>query len=82
MLSWGDALLVLAGAFLAAHLLTDARRMVQVLGLRHTKYHTLDPCSRCGALGASIREAWWEIVTLGALVGHFIVSGEIGLLPG
>ena len=75
-MAWGvsDALLLLAGAFLAVHLLTDARRMLQVLRLQHSrKAHKPSvsfSCPRCEGLGAGVKEAWWEVATLVALVGH------------
>ncbi len=72
-----DGLLVVAGVFLIVHLATDARRMVQVLRYqRHVKYHSLDPCPRCEMVGAGVKEAWWEIITIVALVGHVITTGE------
>jgi hypothetical protein len=67
-----EELLLLALGFLFIHLLTDARRMVQVLRRRHSKYHGLDPCPRCEATSAGIKEAWWEVITFVALVGHLI----------
>jgi hypothetical protein len=71
-----DGLLWLAGAFLFVHLLTDARRMVQVLRLRHSrkahKPRSGIPCQRCKGVDAGIKEAWWEVATLVALVGHLI----------
>lgn len=84
MLSWflTDGLLIAAGVFLTVHLLTDARRMVQVLRYqRHAttttaSAHTL-LCARCGMIKEGVKEAWWEIATLAALLGHFILSGEL-----
>lgn len=73
----GSALLILASVFLAVHLLTDARRMVQVLRMRHFPDALKGACSHCDEFTAGVKEAWWEVATLGALVGHFILSGEI-----
>ena len=79
-MEWGfsDALLILAGTFLALHLLTDARRMLQVLRLQHSrKAHKLGvtfSCTRCEGLGTGVKEAWWEVLTLVALVGHIIMD--------
>jgi hypothetical protein len=88
-----DGLLILATVFLAVHLLTDARRMVQVLRLGHNRYHntgvgirltephptrvsitTPDPCPRCRGVEMGIKEAWWEVVTFVALVGHLVMD--------
>ncbi len=71
---WSELLALVALAFLAIHLLTDARRMGQVLRLQHSrkghKKSTDLTCPRCEMVGAGVKEAWWEIATLVALVGH------------
>jgi hypothetical protein len=68
-----DGLILLAGAFLFFHLLTDARRMVQVLRLEHFQAGHWSPtttCFKCDRVRGGVKEAWWEVITLGALVGH------------
>ena len=70
----GAITVALAIAFLAGHLVTDARRMIKVLRWGHTRYHDLNPCPRCKALGAGVKEAWWEIVTLAILIGHVVLD--------
>ncbi len=78
-----DILIVLALVFLGLHLLTDARRLAQVLKIQHDrKVHRLNlvlpsmpmPCSRCGAWDASLKEAWWEVLTFVVLVGHITLD--------
>ena len=82
-MSLSDILVVLALVFLGLHLLTDARRMVQMLKAQHSRSaHRMNlvlpepvvPCSRCDAVGVSVREAWWEILTFVALVGHITLD--------
>ena len=76
MLPISELLALVALAFLAIHLLTDARRMVQVLKQRHSrKSHEANVsfgCLRCKQVGAGIKEAWWEVATFVALIGHII----------
>jgi hypothetical protein len=65
-----DGLLILAGAFLFVHLLTDARRMVQVLKYRHFPGAIKGACDHCTEVKAGLKEAWWEVATFVALIGH------------
>lgn len=80
-----DILVVLALVFLGLHLLTDARRLVQVLRTQHSrKAHKINliapigqplmPCPRCGATADTLKEAWWEVLTFIALVGHITLD--------
>jgi len=70
-MSLSDILVVLALVFLSLHLLTDARRMVQVLRTQHTR--TM-PCPRCGVAVDTLKEAWWEVLTFIVLVGHITLD--------
>jgi hypothetical protein len=68
-----DSLLILAGAFLFVHLLTDARRMVQVLRIKHFPAgheYSETTCHRCTKVEEGLKEAWWEVATFVALIGH------------
>ncbi len=67
-----EFLLWTAVLFLGAHLLTDARRMVQVVRRNHsTKNFNGAPCPGCrNDIDDGIKEAWWEAITMAALIGH------------
>lgn len=70
-----EALALLATVFLIVHLLTDARRMVQVLRREHKHRQSYSkppafPCPRCAEWNAGLKEAWWKVATLVALAGH------------
>ena len=85
MFNISEVLVVLALVFLGLHLLTDARRMVLVLRTQHSrKEHKIqlayplgeEPnlCPRCGAAASTLKEAWWEVLTFVALVGHITLD--------
>lgn len=78
-----EVLVVLAVVFLGLHLLTDARRLVQVLRTKHArKEHKIqlampgEPnlCPRCGATAATLKEAWWEVLTFVVLIVHITLD--------
>lgn len=78
-----DVLVVLAVVFLGLHLLTDARRMMQVLRTQHSrKAHKINlaaadnlmRCPRCGATADTLKEAWWEVLTFVVLLGHITLD--------
>ena len=83
-MSISDVLVILALVFLGLHLLTDARRMVQVLRTQHSRkehkiqlaYPLGEPnlCPRCGAAAATLKEAWWEVLTFIVLIGHITLD--------
>jgi hypothetical protein len=78
----GDALVVLALVFLGLHLLTDARRMVQVLFTRHRRPSSQHPrwpyreapCERCEETSDTLKEAWWEVLTFVVLIAHITLD--------
>ena len=74
-----EVLVILALVILGLHLLTDARRMIQVLRTRHSrKAHKLSTpglcCPRCGETSATLKEAWWEVLTFVVLIAHITLD--------
>ena len=79
-----EVLVILAIVFLGLHLLTDARRLVQVLRTRHSrKAHKINLtcrvkgpmlCPRCGATATTLKEAWWEVLTFVVLIAHITLD--------
>lgn len=62
----GEATLWFAVVALGLHLLTDARKLLSGLALRHRG----NPCPHCRAVSRVAKEAWWEALALSALVAH------------
>lgn len=80
-MDWGLITVVLAIAFLGAHLALDGLRLVKnVRRLRHTKYESLDSwrCERCRAIEGGLadlkHEAAWTVAAVIVLTGHIILD--------
>lgn len=78
-----ETLVILALVFLGLHLLTDARRLVQVILTQHSRAAhrqqltlTKGPtvCPRCLGVDNTLKEAWWEVLTFIVLIAHITLD--------